>query len=117
MKKRWYEEEGAKEYTKAYKRVQKALRKAIEDWIDTKCKVIDACLNKNNSKKAYQLVKDLTLEKDVDPQLFRTSLESVLQKKNKFSAEYCSELYNYESYGDSTGLQLTFRRRSSTNPS
>ena len=36
--------------------VQKGLKKAKEDWIDTQCKEIDACLNKNNSKKAYQLV-------------------------------------------------------------
>ena len=38
LKKRRYEEEGAKEYRKANKRVQKALKKAREDWIDTQCK-------------------------------------------------------------------------------
>ena len=48
LKKRRYEEEGAKEYRKANKRVQKALKKAKEDWIDNQCKEIDACLNKNN---------------------------------------------------------------------
>ena len=63
MKKRRYEEEGAKKYRKANKRVQKALKKAKEDWTETQCKEIDACLNKNNSKKAYQLEKDLTSEK------------------------------------------------------
>ena len=63
LKKRRYEEERAKEYRKANKRVQKALKKVKEDWIDTQCKEINACLNKNNSKKAYQLVKDLTSEK------------------------------------------------------
>ena len=49
LKKRRYEEEGAKEYRKANKRVQKALKKAKEDWIDNQCKEIYACLNKNNS--------------------------------------------------------------------
>ena len=34
-----------------------------EDWIDIQCKEIDVCLNKNNSKKACQLVKGLTSEK------------------------------------------------------
>ena len=38
---------------KANKRVQKALWKAKGDWIDTQCKEIDACLNKNNNKNAY----------------------------------------------------------------
>ena len=47
--------------------VQKALKKAKEDRIDTQCKEIDACLNKNNSKKAYQLVKDLISEKQDRP--------------------------------------------------
>ena len=36
------------------KRVQKALKKS-KDWIDTQCIEVDACLNKTNSKKAYQL--------------------------------------------------------------
>ena len=58
LKKKRYEEEGAKKYTKNNKRVQKALKKAKEDWIDTQCKEIDACHNKNNSEKAYQLVKE-----------------------------------------------------------
>ena len=61
----WYEEEGAKEYREANKRVQKVLKKAKEDWIDTQCREINSCLNKNYSKKAYQLVKDLTSEKQV----------------------------------------------------
>ena len=50
-KKRWYEKEGAEQYRKDNKRVQKAQKKAKEDWIDTQCKEIDACLNINNSKK------------------------------------------------------------------
>ena len=44
----WYKEKGAKEYIKAKKWVQKALKKAKENWIDAQCKGIDACLNKNN---------------------------------------------------------------------
>ena len=32
LKKRWYEEEGVKEYRKANKKVQKVLKIAKEDW-------------------------------------------------------------------------------------
>ena len=46
LKKRRYEDERAKEYRKANQWVQKALKKAKEDWIDTQRKEIDACLNK-----------------------------------------------------------------------
>ena len=59
MKKR-YEAEGAKEYKEANKRIQKALKKAKEDWIGAQCEEIETCLNRNNSKRAFQLVKDLT---------------------------------------------------------
>ena len=35
------------------------MKKAKEDWIGAKCEEIETCLNKNNSKRAYQLVKKL----------------------------------------------------------
>ena len=36
---------------------------AKETWIQGQCQKVEACLRKNNSKKPYQLVKDLTTEK------------------------------------------------------
>ena len=77
LKKKRYEAEGAKEYREANRRVQKAVEKAKEDWIGAQCEEIETCLNKNNSKRAYQLVKDLTSE----------SLGNVLLKKKRFSAD------------------------------
>ena len=96
LKKRRYEEEEAEDYRKANKRFQMALRKVKEDWIDTQCKEIGACLNKNNSKKAFQMVKVLASK---TPHLSRTSLGNVLKKTEIPSrwTEYCSDLYNYES--------------------
>ena len=41
---------------------QKTAKKAKEDWIGAQCEEIETCLNNNNSKRAYQLVKDLTSE-------------------------------------------------------
>ena len=63
LKKKRYEAEGAKEYREANRRVQKAVKKAKDDWIGAKCEEIETCPNKNNSKRAYQLVKDLNSEK------------------------------------------------------
>ena len=60
--KRRYEAEGAEEYKEAKKRLQRAMKKAKDDWIGTQCKEIDAYLNKNNSRRAYKLVKDLASE-------------------------------------------------------
>ena len=92
MKKKRHEAEGAKEYREAHKRIQKAVKKAKEDWIDAQCEEIETCLNKNNSKRAYQLVKDLTSKKQGRP-------STIQDRSNK-----CSELYNHESCGDNAVL-------------
>ena len=60
LKKMQYEAEGANEYREANRSIQKAVKKAKEDWIGAQCEEIETCLNKNNSKRAYQLGKDLT---------------------------------------------------------
>ena len=52
MKKRYVAKE-AKEYMEANKWIQKAVKKAKEDWIRAQCEEIETCLNKNNSKRAY----------------------------------------------------------------
>ena len=49
LKKKRYEAEGAKEYREANRRIQKAVKKAKEDWIGAQCEEIETCLNKNNS--------------------------------------------------------------------
>ena len=47
-----YEAEGAKQYREANKRIQKAVKKAKEDWIGAPCEEIETCLNKNNGNRA-----------------------------------------------------------------
>ena len=39
------------------------MKKAKENWIGEQCSETEENLRKNNSKKAYQLVKDLTIMK------------------------------------------------------
>ena len=41
-----YEAEGAKQYREANKRIQKAVKKAKEDWIGAQCEETETCLNK-----------------------------------------------------------------------
>ena len=53
LKKKRYEAEGAKEYREANRRIQKAVKKAKEDWIGTQLEETETFLNKNNSKRAY----------------------------------------------------------------
>ena len=57
----------------------------------------------NNSKSAYQLVKDLTSEKQGRSSTIQDKSGECLTEENEILSrwiEYCSELYNYESCGD-----------------
>ena len=110
LKKKRYEAEGANEYREANRRIQKAVKKAKEDWIGAQCEEIETCLNKNNSKRAYQLVKDLTSEKQGRSSTIRDKSGKCLTEEKKILSrwtEYCSELYNYESCGDNTVLDCS----------
>ena len=110
LKKKQYEAEGAKEYREANRRILKAVKKAKEDWISSQCEEIKTCLNKNNSKRAYQLVKDLTSEEQGRSSTIQDkSVKCLTEDKEILSrwTEYCSELYNYESYGDNTVLDCS----------
>ena len=57
------EPEGAKDYREIKRKIRTEKKMAKETWIQGQCQEVEACLRKNNSKKAYQLVKDLTTEK------------------------------------------------------
>ena len=110
LKKKRYEAEGAKEYREANRRVQKAVKKAKEDWIGAQCEEIETCLNKNNNKRAYQLVKDLTSEKQGRSSTIQDKSGKCLTEEKEILSrwtEYCSELYNYESCGDNAVLDCS----------
>ena len=110
LKKKRYEAEGAKEYREANRRIQKAVKKAKEDWIGAQCEEIETCLNKNNSKRAYQLVKDLTSEKQGRSSTIQDKSGKCLTEEKEILSrwtEYCSEMYNYESCGDNTVLDCS----------
>ena len=92
------------------RRIQQAVKKAKEDWIGAQCEEIETCLNKNNSKRAYQLVKDLTSEKQGRSSTIQDKSGKCLTEEKRDSqrwTEYCSELYNYENRGDNTVLDCS----------
>ena len=116
LKKKRYEAEGAKEYREANKRIQKAVKKAKEDWLGAQCEEIETCLNKNNSKRAYQLVKDLTSEKQRRSSTVQDRSGKCLTEENEILSrwtEYCSELYNHESCGNAISPRKKIYNQSS----
>ena len=50
LKKKRYEAEEAKEYREANRRIQKAVKKAKEDWIGVQCEEIETRLNKTTAR-------------------------------------------------------------------
>ena len=110
LKKKRYKAEGAKEYRDANRRIQTAVKKAKEDWIGAQCEETETCLNRINSKTAYQLVKDLTPEKQGRSSTIQDKSGKCLTEEKEILSrrtEYCSELYNYESCGDNAVLDCS----------
>ena len=58
-----FEPEGSEKYKELNKNIKRCVKKAKENWIGEQYNEIEENLRKNNSKKAYQMVKDLTIMK------------------------------------------------------
>ena len=63
LRKKRFEPEGSEKYTEVNNKIKRCMKKAKENWIGEQCSEIEENLRKNNSKRAYQLVKDLTTVK------------------------------------------------------
>ena len=62
-KKKKKDAEGVRQYRAVNKEIKKGMKKAKMDWIEEQCQDIEDSMNKNNSKKTYQLMNDLTSTK------------------------------------------------------
>ena len=83
LKKKRGEPEGARDYSENKRKIKTELKMAKETWIQGQCQEVEACLRKNNSKKAYQLVKDLPTEKQGNSTTIQDKLGSVSQRRMK----------------------------------
>ena len=71
--------------------------------IEEQCQDIEDSMKKNNSKKAHQLVKDLTSTKQGRTTTIQDKDGKCLIEEQdilKRWSEYCSELYKYRATGD-----------------
>ena len=111
LKKDKFTTEGAKQYKAVNQQNKKGMVKARETWIEERCQEIDDSLGKNNSKKAHQLVKDLTSSKQGRTTTIQENKKTKTKKQNGKRltedkdilnrwTEYCSKLYNHKAKGD-----------------
>ena len=75
------------------------MKKAQENWIGEQCSETEETLRKNNSKRAYQLVKNLTtVEQGKAAAVEDRSGKCLTEERQILNrwTEYCSELYNHK---------------------
>ena len=60
LRKKKFEPEGSEKYKDVNNSIKRCMKKTKENWIGEQCSEIKENLKKKNSKRAYQLVKDLT---------------------------------------------------------
>ena len=76
LRKKRFEPEGSEKYKEVNNNKNRCTKKAKENWSGELCCKIEEKLRENNSKRAYQLVKDLTSVKKREsiycPRSFRT---------------------------------------------
>ena len=58
MRKKRFELEGSRKYKKVNDNISRCMKKPKENWTGEQCSEIEENLRENNSKRAYQLVKD-----------------------------------------------------------
>ena len=63
LRKKGLKPEGSEKYKEVNNNIKRSMKKAKENWIGEQCSEIVENLRKNNSKRVYQLVKDLTTVK------------------------------------------------------
>ena len=89
--------------------IKKDMRIAKEIWINNKCTDIGECLIRNNTKKAYQIVNELTKKKDkIIVNVHDKDGKCITDKTEvlKRWIEYCSELYTHNAEGDISVLTV-----------
>ena len=88
--------------------IKRCTKRAKENWIGEQCSEIVENLRTNNSKRAYQLVKDLTTVKQEKATTVQDHSGKCLTEEQQILnqwTEYCSELYNYKANGNPSVLK------------
>ena len=94
------------EYRTVNRQIKKGMKKAKDDWIGEQCENIEDSLKKNNSKRAYHLVKDLTSTKQERTTTIQdksgtclTENEDVLKRWTEYTVQNCTTTEPQETQG------------------
>ena len=107
LKKKKGDTEGRERYKKVNTAIRNIMKKAKEKWIKKQRVTIENNLKNNNSKMACQTVKELTNTKQRRVTVIQDKEGMCLTEEHEVLmrfTEYCSDLYNQGSNGDTTIL-------------
>ena len=107
MKKKRFELAGSETYKEVNNNIKRCMKKAKENLIGGQCSEIEETLRKNNSKRTYQLVKNLTTVKQGKTTTVQNSSGKCFTEEREILnrwTEYCTELYNHKANGDPSVL-------------
>ena len=79
------------------------MTRAKKNWIEEQCREIEDNINKNNSKRAFEIVNNLTkkiLQKNSSIQEKDGKILTEEKAISNIWIQYCSDLYNHQSNGD-----------------
>ena len=119
LKRRKCDPEGTAKYREVNKKIKQDMRRAKDNWIVEQCYEIEDSLRKNNSKKAYQIVKDLTsVKKGITTTIQDKSGKCLTEEQHILNrlTEYCSELYSHNTNGDPVVLIVRILLKRTTIP-
>ena len=83
LRKKKFEPEGSEKHTEV-NNIKRCMKKAKENWIGEQYSKIEENLRKNNSKRAYQLVKDLSNVKQRNATTVKIVQENASQKSDRY---------------------------------
>ena len=96
------------------------MKKAKKNWIGEACSETEENLRKNNSKRAYQLVKEMTTVKQGKATIVQDRSGKCPTEEREILnrwTEYCSELYSYMANGDPSVLNCPQTHTEDDHPS
>ena len=103
MWKKRFKPEGSEKYKEVNNNIKRWMKEGKKNSIRKQCDDSEETLRKNNSKRAYQLVKDLTTVKKRESYYIQDHSGKCLTKEPELLyrwTKYCSELWNYKANGD-----------------
>ena len=97
-KKKRFKPEGSEIYKEVSNNIKRSTKKAKQNLIGEQCSETEENLRKNNSKKAYQLMKDLTVKQGKATTVQDRSGKCLTEERQILNrwTEYCSEMYSHQ---------------------